>query len=81
MRDLVAQVARLEHGRPFHRAAPRERAQPCAQLRERERLGQIVVGAAIEAADPILHSDAGGQHQHRCPDARGPQPATDLESV
>ena len=49
----------------------RERSQARGQLVERERLGQVVVGAAIEAADPVLDRGARGEHQHRRPDPLG----------
>ena len=41
------------------------------ELRERERLGQVVVGAKVEAADAIVNHVAGGQDEHRRPDAVG----------
>ena len=47
---------------------PAEGAHARQQLLERERLGQVVVGARVESADPIGHRVARGQHQDR--DAR-----------
>ena len=55
--------------RPLRRRAPRERPQPREQLAEGERLDQVVVGARVEPLDPVLDRVAGGQHQHRRPDA------------
>jgi hypothetical protein len=75
------QVADLEHRRALDRAAARERAQACQQLVERERLGEVVIGAGVEAVDPVRHGGARGQHQHRRPHALGAQPAADLEPV
>ena len=62
-------------------AAPRERPQPREQLGERERLGQVVVGAAVEPGDAVLDRVARGQHQDRRPDAVVAQPAAGLEAV
>ena len=75
------QVTRLEHARAFGRCAPGEGAQPGEELREREGLGQIVVGARVEAGDPILDGVARGQHEHRRPAARLTEPPADLEAV
>jgi hypothetical protein len=61
--------------------APDERPHPGLQLRQVERLGEIVVGADVESLDAILERIAGGEHHHR--DAR-PAPAQapqDLEAV
>ena len=41
-----------------------ERADAGDQLGEVAGLGQVVVGAAAEALDPVLHSASGGEHQH-----------------
>jgi hypothetical protein len=38
---------------------------PCEQLFERERLDQVVVGAELEAAQPVLDRVAGGQKDDR----------------
>jgi hypothetical protein len=65
---------------PWRRAAG-ERAQPCEQLVERERLDEVVVGAAVEPGDPVRDRVARGQHQHRRPDACGAQPPARLEAV
>ena len=43
--------------------APQQRAQPGQQLLQRERLGEVVVGAGVEALDPVTDGVAGGQHQ------------------
>jgi len=49
--------------------APGERAEPGDQLRERERLGQVVVGAAAEARDAVLDRAGGGEHEDARPHA------------
>ena len=43
--------------------AAQQRAHPREQFLEGERLGQVVVGAGVEAGDPLGHRIAGGQHQ------------------
>ena len=67
---IEPEVARLDHGRPFRRAAAGECPQAGEQLGERERLRQVVVRAGVEPGDPIGDGGAGGQHQHRRPDPR-----------
>ncbi len=42
-----------------------QRFQTGDQLLERERLHQIIVGAAAQPLHPILHAAAGGEHEHR----------------
>ena len=61
---VEAQVADLDDRRPLGGAAPGERPQPREQLRERERLREVVVGARVEAGDPVLDGVPRGQHQH-----------------
>src|SRR5438552_1457423 len=63
------------------RAAPHQGAQAGQELGVREWLGQVVVGAAIEARDPVPNGVAGREHQHRGPDANVSQTATDLKAV
>jgi hypothetical protein len=69
------------NSRADERRAPGQRAQPREQLRERERLGQVVVGALVEAAHAVGHPIAGGEHDDRDPDPRLAEPAADLEPV
>ena len=45
------------------RAAAGERADPGDEFGERERLGQVVVGAEVEAVHPVAHRARRGQHQ------------------
>ena len=54
--------------------------QPGLQLGQVEGLGQIVVGAGIQALHPIVRIAAGCQHQHRHVVAPLAQPLQDLES-
>ena len=77
--ELDAGVAQRLLGRAA--AAPQQRPQARAELLERERLDQVVVGARVEALDAVGHGVARGQHQHRRAVARGPQAPADLEPV
>ena len=71
----------VENGRPLCFAAAGKRSQAREQLGEGERLDQVVVGAAVEAGDPILDPITRRQHQDRRPHPGGTQPATRLEAV
>src|SRR5213083_669154 len=59
------QIIDPDEPRPVDRRAADERPHPNPQLRQRERLGQVVVRADLEPADPVLQGAAGGQHQDR----------------
>ncbi len=67
--DLADRVVReravLDERRLAGRAAARERAHARLQLLERERLGEIVVGAEVEAAHAVLDAVLRGEDQHR----------------
>ena len=80
-RGIEAEVADLQHRRPLHLPAPGQSADPCEQLLEGERLGEVVVGSRVEADDAIVHGVACRQHQHRRPDLLPAQAAADLEAV
>ena len=71
----------LEHRRALDGAAAGERPQAGEQLGERERLREVVVGAAVEPGDAVLDGVARGQHQDRRPDAVVAQAAAGLEAV
>jgi hypothetical protein len=75
------QVTRAQDGRALDRAATRERPQPRGQLGEGEGLGQVVVGAGVQALHPVLHRVTGREHEHRSPDPVGAQAPADLEAV
>ena len=70
--DPARQQIHFEIAHPQHgllrrrRAAPEQRVDPRAQLGERERLHQIVVGAGPEPGDPVLDLSLGAQEQDRC---------------
>ena len=58
-----------------------QRAQPGEQLLQRERLGEVVVGAGVEPLHPVADRVAGGEHQDRQVVARGAQRAGGLDAV
>ena len=58
-----------------------QRAQAREQLAEVERLHQVVVGACVEPADPVLHLVSRREHQHRHPVLVAPQLPADGEPV
>ncbi len=66
---------RLGHARPAHR-----RLHPRAELAHGERLGDVVVGAELEAQNRVDLLRLRGEHDDRDRAAR-PQPAADLEAV
>ena len=45
------------------RRPPAERPDAGEQLREGERLGEVVVGARVQARDPVVHGAQGGEQQ------------------
>jgi len=61
--------------------APQNRLDPSHQLARGERLGDIIVGAGLEASDPVHLLAAPGHHDDRHIGrlGRAPQPAADLE--
>ncbi len=69
-----------ERGAAAGRAAPQERANARQQLAPLEGLDQVVVGAAVEPADPVVGLRARGEHEDRHV-ALGAQLAADLGSV
>ena len=61
--------------------AAQQRSQPRAELLERERLDEVVVGAGVEPLHAVRDGVARGEHQHGRAVAGGPQAAADLEPV
>ena len=61
--------------------AAQQRLDPAHQLAQAERLGQVVVGAELEADDLVDLVVAGGQDEDRHLGAGRPQAAQDLEAV
>jgi hypothetical protein len=54
----------LSTGRPLRGPTPDQGAQPGDQHDERERFGQVVVGAQPQALDPVTDAGRGGEQQH-----------------
>src|SRR3954452_3817402 len=77
---VQAQVADLEDGGPGRRGPAHERPDAGQQLVERERLDQVVVGPAVQAADPVLDAVAGGEHQRGRPHPLLAQLPADVEA-
>ncbi len=80
-RRVEAEVTHLEQRGPLDRAAAGQRSQAGKELGERERLQQVVVGAAVEPSHPVGHGVPRGEHQHRRPDPVLAQPPARLEPV
>ena len=68
----------LEHRRDARLRTAGQRADPRDQHGERERLGQVVVGAEPEPVDQILILRRAGQHQHPAAAAGGDEPRAHL---
>ena len=75
------QVADGEHRRAVAAGPAEQRADPRHQLLHVERLGQVVVGAGIDALDALRQALRAGQHQDRRRDALGAEPLQDREAV
>jgi len=67
--------------RSFRRIATSEGAEPSQQLTEGERLSEIVIGACVESANPIIDRPARGNHDDRRPVARAAKVTTGRETV
>ena len=80
-RGVKPQIANLEHHAALDRAAAAERPHARQQLGQRERLDQVVIGAAIQSPNAIFDGVAGGQHQHRRLDPLFAQRPTHLEAI
>src|SRR5439155_21590061 len=80
-RRIESKVADLEHVRPLRVTASGERPQAREELGKRERLDEVIIGARIQAGDPVLDGIARREHQHRCPNPAREQPSAGLESV
>ncbi len=84
-----AQVAEGEHvvlavpgvGRGGVGAAAQQRADAGQQFVELEGFDEVVVGAGVEAGDPVADGVAGGEHQDRHGDLVGAQPPGGGQSV
>jgi hypothetical protein len=61
--------------------APAQRPRPGQQLRHLERLGEVVVGAGVEAGDHVGGAAERGQHQYAGADGPLTQPCDDVQAV
>jgi hypothetical protein len=61
--------------------APEDGLHPRDELTGRERLGEVVVGAQLQAEHPVDLAVPRRQHENRDVAAGGPQPAAHLQSV
>ena len=80
-RRIEAQVANLNDRRPLALSAPDQGSKPGQQLGEGERLGQVIVGPAVEPGNAVLERAASGKHQHWRPDPLLAQAPAGLEAV
>lgn len=65
----------------WRRLAASKRIDPCRELRKRERLDEIIVGARLEAGHSILDPSERGEHQYRDVDTGNPGAAKDRDPV
>jgi len=79
--EIHAQAAQAQHAAAARLVAAYQRARPRHQLAERERLDEVVVGAALQAAHAVLDGVARGEHQHGKVGALGAHAAQRLEAV
>ena len=75
------EILDLEHRGCERRPSAEQGANPREQLGKVVRLGQIVVGADVEAFDALIRLPASRQHEDRRRDALGAQPAAHLQAV
>jgi hypothetical protein len=64
-----AKVTGLEHARTREVASAHQGAKPSQQLRERERLHQVVVGAGVQTGHTVFDRVACGKHENGRPHA------------
>ena len=76
---MIGPTTSFGSGRRVRCPATTQRSQPRRELLVGERLDEIVVGAGVEAADPVAHRVACGEHQDRHVRAGRAHPAGDLE--
>src|SRR5262249_52437540 len=65
-RDVEMQVANSEHRAKRPARPSQEGPQPSRQLLHSKRLENVVIGASVQARDPILNAIAGGQDEDGC---------------
>ena len=80
-RGVEREVADGQYARALEVASAYEGAQAREELGEGERLYEVVVGAHVEAGDPVLDGVARSQHEHGRPDAPATETPASLEAV
>ncbi len=76
-----ASAAALEDGPSTPRGPALEGADAGQQLAEVERLDEVVVGAGVEAADPVGRRVARGEHEERGRARVAPGPGDDVDAL
>ena len=71
----------LEKGGRGGAAPAQQRANPCLELRQIERLGQVIVRPQVEAAHPVGQRIERSEHQHRHTGPAGPQAAQHIQAA
>jgi hypothetical protein len=74
-------AATFEDGRGGRPGPAQQGVHPGGEFYERERLGQVVVGADGQPGDPLPHRGGGGEHQHTAVRARVDQRPADVVAV
>src|SRR5512134_2598095 len=80
-RGVERERAVSEQRAPARLTAPDEGPHARFQLRQVERLGEVVVGAQVESLDPVLERIERGEYQYRRPRAAAPQSPQDFIAV
>jgi len=78
---ICVQREALEDETRVASCASRDGIDPGEQLCERERLDEIIIGAAAQSADAILQASTGGEHQNRQRILAPPYLSQDREAV
>jgi len=78
---IELQVGQCQDRRPCQVGAAEQRSDPREQLFEGERLGEVVVAAAVEAQHAIRQRVARRKHQDRRRDPAAPELAADAQAV
>jgi hypothetical protein len=80
-RRIEGEVGEPQHRRPRGGAPPQQGANARQELLERERLGQVIVGAEVESRHLVVDGVARGQEEDRTPDALLAERPEHLEAV
>ena len=78
---VEGEVGEAEHLAGVLGPPPEQGPQAGQQFGQGERLDQVVVGAGVEALDPVVDGVPGGQHQHRGVVLGRPEPSAHVQPV